>query len=93
MTHPALMPGSVAVITGGAAGIGLAAAKRLAGLGLRVAIADLGADRLDSAAAAIAASSQGGADDVMTLETDVSRAGDLRRLEAAVREGSAPPTC
>ena len=86
MTHPALTPGSVAVITGGAAGIGLAAAKRLAGQGLRVAIADLGVDRLGRAAEAIAASSRGGADDVMTHETDVSKVDDLRRLEAAVRE-------
>ena len=85
MTHPALTPGSVAVITGGAAGIGLAAAKRLAGLGLRLAIADLGADRLGRAAEAIAAASPGGADDVMALETDVSRIEDLRRLEATVR--------
>ena len=86
MTHPALTPGSVAVVTGGAAGIGLAAAKRFAGLGLRVAIADLGADRLARAAEEIAASSPGGADDVMAVETDVSRVDDVRRLEAAVRE-------
>ena len=43
MTHPALTPDSVAVVTGGAAGIGLAAATRFARLGLRVCIADLGA--------------------------------------------------
>jgi NAD(P)-dependent dehydrogenase (short-subunit alcohol dehydrogenase family) len=86
MTHPALTPGCVAVVTGGAAGIGLAAAKRFAGLGLRVAIADLGADRLSGAAEEIAALSAGGADDVMTLETDVSRVDDVRRLEAAVRQ-------
>ena len=36
MTHPALAPGSVAVVTGGAAGIGLAAAKAFAGLGLNI---------------------------------------------------------
>jgi NAD(P)-dependent dehydrogenase (short-subunit alcohol dehydrogenase family) len=85
MTHPALAPGSVAVVTGGAAGIGLAAAKRFAGLGLRVAIADLGADRLVRAAEEIAASSPRGANDVLTLETDVSNVDDVRRLEAAVR--------
>ena len=73
MTHPALTPGSVAVVTGGAAGIGLAAAKRFAGLGLRVAIADLGADRLAGAAEELAALSAGGGGDVMALETDVSR--------------------
>jgi NAD(P)-dependent dehydrogenase (short-subunit alcohol dehydrogenase family) len=86
MTHPALTPGSVAVVTGGAAGIGLAAAKRFAGLGLRVAIADLGADRLGRAAEEIAALTGIGAQDVLTVETDVSRVDDLRRLEAAVRE-------
>ena len=48
-THPALVPGSVAVITGGASGIGLAAAKRFAAMGMRVCIADIGADRIDKA--------------------------------------------
>ncbi len=86
MTHPALAPGSIAVVTGGAAGIGLAAAKRFAGQGLRVAIADLGADRRRRAAEEIAALAAGGAKDVMTLETDVSRVDDVRRLEAAVRD-------
>jgi NAD(P)-dependent dehydrogenase (short-subunit alcohol dehydrogenase family) len=83
MTHPALVPDAVAVVTGGAAGIGLAAAKRFAGMGLRICIADLGRERLDGAAEAIGAA---GAADVIALETDVSRLGDIRRLEAAVRE-------
>ena len=51
-----------------------------------MAIADLGADRLAHAAEEIAALSPGGANDVMALETDVSRVDDVRRLEAAVRE-------
>jgi NAD(P)-dependent dehydrogenase (short-subunit alcohol dehydrogenase family) len=38
--HPAIAPGRVAVVTGGASGIGLAAARRLLGLGMRVCIAD-----------------------------------------------------
>ncbi|MBK5206142.1 MAG: SDR family NAD(P)-dependent oxidoreductase [Polaromonas sp.] len=86
MTHAALTPGSVAVVTGGAAGIGLAAAKRMAQLGLRVCIADLGADRLVRAAEEVAILAANGTDDVMTLETDVSRVEDLRRLEEAVRD-------
>jgi NAD(P)-dependent dehydrogenase (short-subunit alcohol dehydrogenase family) len=85
MTHPSLMPGSVAVVTGGAAGIGLAAAKAFAGRGLRVCIADRGANRLANAAESIVKAARAGADDVMALETDVSRAEDLRKLEAAVR--------
>jgi len=86
MTHAALTPGSVAVVTGGAAGIGFAAAKRMAQLGLRVCIADLGADRLVRAAEKVAILAANGTDDVMTLETDVSRVEDLRRLEEAVRD-------
>jgi NAD(P)-dependent dehydrogenase (short-subunit alcohol dehydrogenase family) len=86
MAHPALTPGSVAVVTGGAAGIGLAAAKRFAGFGLHVAIADLGAGRLGQAAEAIAASTGGRAQDVVTVETDVSRVDEVRRLEVAVRD-------
>ena len=86
MTHPALEPDSVAVVTGGASGIGRAAAVRFAGLGLRVCIADLGAERLADAGAAIAAASPAGEDAVLTVETDVSRLDDLVRLEAAVRD-------
>jgi hypothetical protein len=79
------MPGAVAVITGGAAGIGLAAAKAFAALGLRICIADRGADRLARAAETIAKAARGGTGDVMALETDVSRVEELRKLEAAVR--------
>ncbi|MDO9708455.1 SDR family NAD(P)-dependent oxidoreductase [Paracraurococcus lichenis] len=86
MTHPALAPDSVAVITGGASGIGLAAATRLAGLGLRVCIADLGEDRLAQAAEAVAAAAPGGRSSVLAVPTDVSQAEAVERLEATVRE-------
>ena len=85
MSHPALTPGSVAVITGGAAGIGLAAALRFARLGLRVCVADLGEDRLARAAETLSAAAPGGAASVMTSATDVSRVDDVRQLETAVR--------
>ena len=84
MPHPVLVPGAVAIVTGGAAGIGLAAAKAFARLGLKVAIADLGAERLAKAAEEIASASPDGAADVMTCECDVSRPEDLRRLESEV---------
>ncbi|MEH2421509.1 MAG: SDR family NAD(P)-dependent oxidoreductase [Nostoc sp.] len=86
MTHPALTKGAVATVTGGAAGIGLAAAKQFAQLGLRVCIADVNADRLRGAAEEIAIEANGRVDDVLTMETDVSRVDDLRKLEAAVRD-------
>jgi NAD(P)-dependent dehydrogenase (short-subunit alcohol dehydrogenase family) len=86
MPHPALAPNNVAVITGGASGIGLAAAMRLARLGLRVCIADVGADKLSQAAAELAAAAPEGAAGVMTAVTDVSNLDEVVRLEAAVRE-------
>jgi NAD(P)-dependent dehydrogenase (short-subunit alcohol dehydrogenase family) len=86
MPHPALTAGAVAVITGGASGIGLAAAKAFASLGLRVCIADLGTDRLAAAAQEIASLAPQGADDVLALEVNVSRLAELQMLEAAVRE-------
>ncbi|MGE3829382.1 MAG: SDR family NAD(P)-dependent oxidoreductase [Parvibaculaceae bacterium] len=81
MSIEALKPSNVAVITGGASGIGLAAAIEFAKRGLRVCIADLGAGRLAAAAKAIKDS--GG--EVMTAECDVSRFADLSALEASVR--------
>ena len=81
MTHPAISPGAVAVVTGGAAGIGLAAACRFAAMGLRVCIADLGAARLDRAEVLLR---EAGAADVLTVETDVSRLDDVQALERAV---------
>jgi hypothetical protein len=83
MPHPALVPNAVAVVTGGAAGIGLAAAKSFARLGLKVCIADLGAERLAAAAAEIAKAAPKA--EVMTQETDVSRLDAVEKLETAVR--------
>jgi len=84
VTHPVLAANNVAVITGGASGIGLAAAKRFAELGMKVCIADIGADRLEEAAAMVAAAAPGGAGDIMTATVDVSRRGDVEKLESAV---------
>ena len=49
MPHPALKPGNLAVVTGGASGIGLAAARRFAGLGLNLCLIDRGRQRLEAA--------------------------------------------
>ncbi|PWE50948.1 short-chain dehydrogenase [Thioclava sp. NG1] len=77
--HPALAKGNVAVVTGGASGIGLAAARHLAGLGMRVCIADLPVAALDAASDALIAAGAAEAD-VMTLATDVSDRAQLMAL-------------
>jgi NAD(P)-dependent dehydrogenase (short-subunit alcohol dehydrogenase family) len=86
MPHPVMSPDNVAVVTGGASGIGLAAAKRFARLGMKVCIADLGDDRLAAAEAELISASPRGTANVMTMTIDVSRADDVSRLEAAVHD-------
>ncbi len=49
MTHPALLPGGTAIVTGAASGIGLAASCRFAALGLNVVMADLPGPALQQA--------------------------------------------
>jgi NAD(P)-dependent dehydrogenase (short-subunit alcohol dehydrogenase family) len=86
MPHAAMSPNHVAVITGGASGIGLAAATRFAQLGMKVCIADLGAERLAEAATKLGSVAPGGAASVMTAAVDVSRFDEVAGLEAAVQK-------
>ncbi|ARP64912.1 short-chain dehydrogenase [Mesorhizobium sp. WSM1497] len=75
---PALAPGNAAVITGAASGIGLAAAKRLALLGMKIVLADIGGARLDDASRAVSAIA--GDDAVLAVAADVSKADEVDRL-------------
>ncbi len=85
MAHPAFSPSHVAVVTGGASGIGLAAAKRFASMGLKVAIADLAGGKLDRAYAAVSQLASTG-DDVIAVATDVTNVEDLRKLQQTVND-------
>jgi NAD(P)-dependent dehydrogenase (short-subunit alcohol dehydrogenase family) len=78
--HPAIEPGCTAVITGGASGIGLAAAKRFAGLGLNVVIADANAEALEAARGEL------GNAHVEAVHADVSRPEDVEALRRRALE-------
>jgi NAD(P)-dependent dehydrogenase (short-subunit alcohol dehydrogenase family) len=73
--HPAMNQGRVAVITGGASGIGFAAAKRFAALGMKLVLADLRQETLDRAVAELAGAT------VVTVPTEVSNMTDVQRLK------------
>jgi NAD(P)-dependent dehydrogenase (short-subunit alcohol dehydrogenase family) len=86
MPHPALSANNVAVITGGASGIGLAAAEKFVILGMKVCIADVDPVRLTQAETKLSSIAPGGAGSVMATVVDVSRAEGVAELEAAVRK-------
>jgi NAD(P)-dependent dehydrogenase (short-subunit alcohol dehydrogenase family) len=85
MPHPAMAKDNVAVITGGASGIGLAAAMRFAALGMNVCIADLGIDALRAAEAKLSSASPAGGANIMIARIDVSSRDELTALESDVR--------
>src|ERR1700736_1767962 len=79
--HPAIQAGRVAVITGSASGIGLAAARTFASKGLHIVLADLPAN--------LATAAQSIKNDfpnikVLPVETDVSQFSSLCSLKTRV---------
>ncbi len=76
--HPAIASGRVAVVTGGASGIGLAVAERLAAAGMRLVLADIDEEQLAHAADMLG--EQGG--EVRTVRTDVSDPAQVAELKA-----------
>lgn len=85
--HPALAPGRVAVVTGAASGIGLAAARRLAALGMKVCLAAANEAALSAAAHALAETAPA---EVIAVPTDVSRRSSVEALKAKVDAALGP---
>jgi NAD(P)-dependent dehydrogenase (short-subunit alcohol dehydrogenase family) len=85
--------GKVAVVTGGASGIGLALGRRFDAEGMKVMLADVEADALDAAAKELA--DELGADNVAATPTDVRSAEAVEALAEATydRFGTAHVVC
>lgn len=83
--------GRVAVITGGASGIGLALARRFGAEGMKLVLADVDEPALEAAAAELEAAGY----EVLTHRTDVSKAEEVQALADATvaRFGAAHVLC
>ncbi len=83
MKHLAFTSGSVAVVTGGASGIGLASAMQFASMELNIVIVDLEEDKLASAEKKLCEVAKA---EVVTVSADISDPNQLETLEKQVFE-------
>ena len=74
----------VAVVTGAASGIGLAAAHRFAAMGFKVALLDLARPQLEQARKSVTAASPFGSDFVSAYVCDVSQSPEVQKVQLAV---------
>ncbi|CAN7188972.1 SDR family NAD(P)-dependent oxidoreductase [Phenylobacterium sp. LjRoot164] len=81
--HPAIAPGNVAVVTGAANGIGAAAARRLAGEGMRLCLVDADGARLAAVQAELG-------EPAIALVVDVSDRAAVEALAKTVAERLGP---
>jgi NAD(P)-dependent dehydrogenase (short-subunit alcohol dehydrogenase family) len=78
--HPALAPGRVAVVTGGAGGIGFAAARRFASLGMKLCVADVDGAALATARRVLEPLVAGAGGEARFVEADVGHRDGVLRL-------------
>lgn len=73
LCHPALEPRRVAVVTGAARGIGLAAARRFASFGMRLCLGDLDGNALEEAGNVLVPLLPEGRADLRLVQVDVAK--------------------
>lgn len=76
------LQGRVAIVTGGASGIGRAMADRFAGEGMRLVLADIEQSALDAAVAGLTAAGA----EAIGVRADVTEPGDVAAVGAAARD-------
>jgi NAD(P)-dependent dehydrogenase (short-subunit alcohol dehydrogenase family) len=84
MTHPVFAPGRVAVVTGAALGIGRAACRRLAALGMKLCMVDIDDEALEDARTEVVGGSGLADADVIAAAANVARLEDLTGVCEAV---------
>ncbi|HMJ56013.1 MAG TPA: SDR family NAD(P)-dependent oxidoreductase [Polyangiaceae bacterium] len=84
--HPAIRPRRVAVVTGAASGIGFAAARYFASLGMRLCLADIDRGALAEAGKVLEPLLAEGAADLRLVEADVAKREDVVRLSETAFE-------
>ncbi|MBB6247886.1 SDR family NAD(P)-dependent oxidoreductase [Rhodanobacter sp. A1T4] len=75
--HSAVVSGRVAIVTGAASGIGLAAARKLGEAGMRIVLVDIDADSLERAVADLKSTGI----NARAVRADVSRGEDMARVK------------
>lgn len=85
MTHAALGAGKKALVTGAASGIGLAACKQFANLGMKVCMVDLVSDGLAAARDEVARKTSR-EDDIISITADVADANQVNALGEEVSD-------
>lgn len=81
-----VLRGGIAIITGGASGIGLALAERAIAEGLHPVLADIETSAIDRAKAHLADAAEAAGVDVLGVRTDVSTEDSVVALAQAVRD-------
>ncbi len=86
MSHPVLSTDRVAVVTGAASGIGLAAAKQFAELGMKIVMADINEEELNQVVDQVRAVSPLDDTDILPVVADVSQLDQVQALKETVYE-------